>query len=188
MFRKESGISDGARQLLVGVAGAVVGFGLAAFLHFIYDWTGGMRLFALFAAVNESVWEHVKILLWPYLLIGVAEYYILKPDSRRFIMARTLGAWSIAALTICVFFIYSGIVGRSVVWVDIASAGLWLAAGELICLRALNSPKLKRESFFICMAALVLLVVMLLCFSVSPPRIGLFRDPIDGLYGLEKMP
>jgi len=72
--------------------------------------------------------------------------------------------------------------------VDILSAGLWLLAGEIISMRILNSRRPVREYYLISLASLVLLVVMLLCFTVSPPRLGLFADPVTGLFGLEAMP
>jgi len=186
--RRRLGCGERMRQVLTGLAGIVVSFGLAAFLHFLYDWSGGLRFTAIFSLVNESVWEHVKILLWPYLLWSIAEYYILKPDLRRLVVARTAGAYTVAALTICVFYVYTGILGRSVVWFDILSAALWLLAGEIISLRILNARWTTSEYYLISLAALVLLVVMLLCFTVSPPRLGLFADPVTGLYGLEAMP
>ncbi len=175
-------------QLITAAGGAVLSFGLASLLHFVYDWSGGLRFTALLASVNESVWEHIKILLWPYLLWSFAVYYILRPDSRRLIAARTAGAYTIAVLTICFFYIYTGILGRNVAWVDISAAALWLLAGEIVSLRILNGRWATREYYLISVAALVLLVVMLLCFTVSPPRLGLFADPATGLYGLEVMP
>jgi len=176
------------RQLLTGAAGAALSFGIAALLHFVYDWSGGLRFTAIFASVNESVWEHVKIMLWPYLLWSFAVYYILNPNVRRLVVARTVGAYAVGLLTICFFYIYTGILGRNVAAVDIAMAAVWLLAGEIISLRVLNARWAAREYYLVCLAALVLLVVMLLCFTVSPPRLGLFADPNTGLYGLEVMP
>jgi len=55
-------------------------------------------------------------------------------------------------------------------------------------MRVLNGRWSTRDYYLIALAALVLLVVMLLCFTVSPPHLGLFADPNTGLYGLEVMP
>ena len=35
-------------------------------LHFLYDWFPGAAT-ALVSPVNESLWEHVKLVFWPYL-------------------------------------------------------------------------------------------------------------------------
>ncbi len=186
--RSRPAFGERLRQLLTGVGGAVLSFGLAVLLHFLYDWSGGLRFAAIFSLVNESVWEHVKILLWPYLLWSFAVYYILKPDMRRLIVARTVGVYAVAVLTICFFYIYTGILGKNIAWVDIASSAVWLLVGEIISLRVLNARWPIREYYVIAVAALMLIVVMLLCFTVSPPRLGLFADPNTGLYGLEVMP
>ncbi len=186
--RRRMAFSERLRQLLTALVGTAVSFGLASLLHFLYSLSGKLRFTAVFALVNESVWEHVKILLWAYLLWSFAEYYILRPDARRLLVARTAGAYVVAALTICVFYIYTGVLGRNVAWFDILSSALWLLAGEIISLRIINARLPSGEYYIVSLAALVLLVVMLLCFTVSPPRLGLFADPVTGLYGLEVMP
>ena len=51
--------------ILVAIATALLGTGL----HFLYPlWP--IPLVGLFAPVNESVWEHLKLLYWPFLLCG----------------------------------------------------------------------------------------------------------------------
>ena len=55
--RRRMGIGERLRQILTGLAGVAVTFGLASLLHFVYDWSGEMRFAAIFASVNESVWS-----------------------------------------------------------------------------------------------------------------------------------
>ncbi|MBQ9994424.1 MAG: hypothetical protein IJP17_06910, partial [Clostridia bacterium] len=143
-----------ARQLLSIAAGTIVSFGIAVLLHFVWEWTGEALPAAIFGAVNESVWEHIKILSWGYLAWGVAAYYILRPDIRRYIVARTVGLITIILLTTCFFYIYTGVLGDSVAWVDITSAALWLLVGELVSIRLLNSP-LKVENYYIIFAGIL---------------------------------
>ena len=54
-----------------------LGFGIATLdgtiLHFLYDWTGGSILVAPFSGVNESTWEHMKLLFWPLFLFAVVQ-------------------------------------------------------------------------------------------------------------------
>src|SRR5690625_4235364 len=49
-------------------------FVVGSILHFIYDWSGGQRWAAVLGAVNESYWEHIKIAIWPVLLLQVVLY------------------------------------------------------------------------------------------------------------------
>ena len=43
--------------------------------HFIYEWTGESPISALFCPVNESVWEHLKLLFFPYLFVITFVYF-----------------------------------------------------------------------------------------------------------------
>jgi len=181
-------LSRSAKQLIMAIAGAAVSFGVSSLLHFIWDWSGNYLPAAIFASVNESVWEHVKILCWPFLFWSLAEYYVLRPDMRRFLIARTAGVLVIGIMTICFFYVYSGVLGHPVIWVDITSAFVWLLFGELISMRVLNSPAPIENYWLISAAVMTLVVVMLLCFTVSAPHIGLFADPATGFYGLETRP
>ena len=38
---------------------------IGTLLHFMYEWSGHNKVVSLFAAVNESTWEHIKIALTP---------------------------------------------------------------------------------------------------------------------------
>ena len=50
------------RLLLWETAGFLFTAAVGALLHFSYDWSGGTVLAAAFSAVNESTWEHMKLL------------------------------------------------------------------------------------------------------------------------------
>ena len=55
------------KQLLLAFVLAVLA---GAGLHFVYGLCPN-GVTALFSPVNESIWEHVKILFWPYLAAAV---------------------------------------------------------------------------------------------------------------------
>lgn len=44
-------------------------------LHFTYEIFGKNNFIASFSAVNESVWEHLKLLFFPLLFTTVIGYY-----------------------------------------------------------------------------------------------------------------
>ena len=61
-------IGESSRKTLFWfeVSGAVFVSIAAVVLHFLYEWSGGEIWTTLFSAVNESVWEHLKIFSLPY--------------------------------------------------------------------------------------------------------------------------
>ena len=60
-------------------------------LHFVYDWSGESRLVAAFSSVNESVWEHMKLLAVPYILFSLVEWLALRRDFRNVLSAQAAG-------------------------------------------------------------------------------------------------
>ena len=53
----------GKRALILSCAGSILA---GVLLHFVYDWIPN-AVTALIAPVNESLWEHTKLIYWPYL-------------------------------------------------------------------------------------------------------------------------
>ena len=54
------GLHVGAGTLLVSLLGSL--------MHFVYKWSNCDPFVGIFCAVNESTWEHAKIMLFPLLL------------------------------------------------------------------------------------------------------------------------
>ena len=50
---------------------------LGTLLHFVYEWSGGSIPAACVSAVNESAWEHMKLLFVPLFLFSVVQVCLL---------------------------------------------------------------------------------------------------------------
>ena len=87
--------------------------------HFVYDWSHGLALAALFCPVSESTWEHLKLLFFPFLLSSLLYYYKYKPRTARFLYSRFLGAVCGICSIIVLFYTYTGITGQSFLIIDI---------------------------------------------------------------------
>ena len=154
-------------------------------LHFLYQWSGESVAAAPFAAVNESVWEHMKLLFWPMLLWAGAERAVLGGYSRGFWPAKALGILLGLALIPALYYTYTGALDVSVMWVDIAIFFVAAAAAFLAETRMLARDWRCRGGARA--SALVLLLLLSAAFVLCtfvPPRVPLFRDPVTGFYGL----
>lgn len=47
---------------------------LGVLLHFTYEWSNDNPAVGLFSAVNESTWEHLKLIFFPMLLLTMIEF------------------------------------------------------------------------------------------------------------------
>lgn len=55
----------------------ILTFLLCFLTHFLYEWFPN-PVFSIFFPVNESIWEHMKMLYTTILIYGIIEYFILK--------------------------------------------------------------------------------------------------------------
>jgi len=155
-------------------------------LHFLFDWTGGSVVAALFSAVNESIWEHLKLLFYPMVAVAVIEYFYWGKNAASFWCIKLIGILLGFALIIAVYYTYTGILGIKLDWFNVTL--FFLAAG---CVYWLETKLFQRE--FSCPLGLTL-AVMLICliaaaFTVltfAPPQIPLFQDPVTGDYGFQE--
>ena len=56
------------RDIGIGIVFSVI---VGTLAHFVYEWTGKNSIAAIFFPIDESVWEHVKLLFFPTLLYGL---------------------------------------------------------------------------------------------------------------------
>lgn len=157
---------------------------VAVFLHFFHSLSGGVVLSALVGAVNESVWEHLKIFAVSYILFAVVEYLILTPPLRAFLVAKTLGVYSLLIFMSVFFYVYTFILGASYFIADVVSSFVFTALSQYISYVLMTRWEKARDYFYVCLFLLLLLFSAVLCLSYYPPKLPLFRDPVTGLYGV----
>lgn len=165
-----------AGLFLVTVAGAV--------LHFVYNWTGKAIVVSAFVPVNESTWEHLKLLFMPYLAYSGVQYLAVGKRIGGFWHAKAAGVILGMAAIVIVFYTYTGILGRNFLWFDIGifMLGVLVAFQESARRLHRHADRIWQERAGIFCLALLFLAFVL--FTFFPPRIGLFLDPVTGRYGI----
>ena len=105
---------------------------LGVLLHFTYEWSGDNPIVALFSAVNESTWEHLKLLFFPMLLLTIIE--LLFTEKRQlpsnYLFARTIGILSGMAFIVIAFYTLTGVFAKLPDAVNIA---LYLCVCVCVC-------------------------------------------------------
>ena len=163
------------------------GFGLTTLggtlLHFLYDWTGGSIWVAPFAGVNESTWEHMKLLFWPLFLFALVQRPFFQEQKNYWcvkLMEILLGLLLIPVQ----FFTYNGAFGKSPDWVNIAIFYVAAATVFLFEWWAFKCDRLRCEYPWVAFVAICLIGALFVVFTFLPPGIPLFQDPLTGSYGI----
>lgn len=166
---------------------AVITMILGTLFHFIYDWSGNNFFVGLFGAINESTYEHTKLLIMPMLLLYPVEYFVYGKNERNFSFIKALSILFGAFLIITAYYTYSGVLGQDIMFIDIAiyyvavviayyvgyefmkyeffSSGLWTLVGYIL---------------------LIAIFAITVLFTVNPPKIDLFEDIHTQEYGIYK--
>ena len=157
---------------------------LGSILHFTFELSGHQPVVGVFSAVNESVWEHLKLGFWPALVYAVIEYRYLKKSTNNFLFAKTVGIYLIPIIIAILFYSYTAILGESVLVIDILTFVIAVIAGQLASYRLLTYRELSENLNKISLVALVLLGVAFVIFTFYPPHLPIFKDPVTGEYGI----
>ena len=152
-------------------------------LHFVYDWTGKSTVAALFAAVNESTWEHMKLLAVPWILFSLVEYIAVR--SGGIAAPRAAGLLVGLAAIPLLFYGYQGIVGRDSMIVDILIFQVAVLLGFWVSWTLQRRRQLSGAGWTV-LGLLMLLGVwaLFLLFTFRAPDLPLFIDPLTGLRGI----
>ena len=164
-----------------------IGFGVTAaggtLLHFLYDWLGGARWIAPFSGVNESTWEHMKLLFWPTFIFAIVQSYFFR-DRFDFWCVKLRGILLGLALIPIIFYTYNGVIGKSPDWINIAIFFISAAAAYIYETRLFKSEKVWCNSPKLALAALCAIGSAFVVLTFKTPELGLFLDPLTGTYGI----
>ena len=152
-------------------------------LHFLYDWLGEAVWVAPFSGVNESTWEHMKLLFWPMLLFAVVQSFFFK-DRGDFWCVKLRGILLGLVLIPVLFYTYNGVIGQSPDWINIAIFFVSAAAAYICETRLFEAEKVACRSPKWAVAALWGMALLFVVFTFLTPEIGVFRDPLTGSYGI----
>ena len=161
-------------QIVVIILAIVFG----TLLHFTYEWSGENRIVGLFSATNESVWEHLKLVFYPMLILAIVEYFVVKKEANNYIEAKSLGIFLAIAFIIVFYYTYTGIIGKNFFIIDILTFIISIILGEWVSYKLMiRKSESTTLSKILSSAIIFYFLISFILFTYSPPNINLFKDP-----------
>lgn len=155
-------------------------------LHFAYEQSDGQVLAAVISAVNESTWEHMKLLFVPMFLFSMVQMGFLGKFYPNLLAVRAVSVSAGLVLVPVLFYTASGVLGRELPW-GIHAVGFYLSALAAFWLDC----RLLRQGRFDApwqqvagLAALWVLAFAFVWCAFRPPQLGLWQDPVTGGFGI----
>ena len=152
-------------------------------LHFLYDWLGKAAWIAPFSGVNESTWEHMKLMFWPMLLFAVTESFFYRHHEGYWCI-KLRGVLLGLALIPLIFYTYNGVIGKSPDWVNISIFFLTAAVAFIYETKQLNREKVPCKSTRVALIAFSVIALLFIVFTFAPPKLAIFQDPLTGSFGV----
>lgn len=160
----------------IEIVGTFFGILFGTLLHFTYAWSGNNFLIGLFSSINESVWEHTKLIITPVLIYMIFELWQLS-EIRKVLKAKAMELIFGVLFIITFFYLYTGALGvEENLTVDIISFIIAVIVGKYISYKIISRNKILGNKVFI-LSIVVLFIFLLLqiIFTFTRIDIPLFR-------------
>lgn len=157
------------------IISSIIAILIGTFLHFFYDFSNNNILVGLLSPVNESVWEHLKLVFYPLVLFAV----ITKITRDENIFFPSSIAVLIGTITILIIHYTFKLFGIENISIDIISYILAM----LISIYFIYKSNFKANNT-IGIIIIIMIVLIFAIFTIFPPRIQLFLDESTNSYGI----
>jgi uncharacterized membrane protein YagU involved in acid resistance len=159
------------RRYLIAFAAAAL-FGTAA--HYFYHWLP-IPLVGLFAPVNESVWEHLKLLFWPTILAGIGMSFCTR-EKQRLWSGVLSAALAMPLLLLGIYYTAACGFGIDSHTFDIVLYYVVMAAGFSLACALERSGKAERWTGILVILAGIYGASLIL-FTIAAPNLPIFAEP-----------
>jgi hypothetical protein len=153
-------------------------------LHFSYEWSNENQIVGIFSAVNESTWEHLKLIFFPMLVTIVIGTIYYKDDYENYLCTKTKGLLISLVSVIVLFYTYSGVLGKNISAINIGIYIISILISLIYNYNKLNDISTCNNKLSI--VVLITLLISFITFTFYTPKIDIFEDPITNTYGINQ--
>ncbi len=159
-------------------------FLLGALFHFLFDLSNENILIALIAPINESIWEHTKMILFPYIIIFTSFFFIHKKlDVNKYFFSLFISI-IVGILTIpLLYYTYTEAFGIDLVLIDILLLLFSNIISTLLFTHIYNKIK-DTIPWYVSVLLILNLWIFYIIFTFNPPLLPIFVDPSTGYFGI----
>lgn len=159
---------------------------IGCLMHFIYDWSNKLTVVGVFAPVNESIWEHLKLTFWPILIWWFIGYlfYNKNMSISKWLISCTVSELICPIVIVCFYYTYTGALGIESLALDIFSLFLGIITAQSLAFHIYKYAKPRYISIYTSAIVLIFLITAFTAFTFIPPHIPLFKNSLTGTYGI----
>ena len=168
----------------IKILGFFVIFALCFLFHFLYDWLPN-SLFSIFFPVNESIWEHMKLIYSSFVFYGIFDYILLKKNKinfNNFLLQLFLIPIIAIIIYLIIFIPIYKTIGENLI-VSIGLLGIVIIIEQILSYFILQYKNLKYQNI-IGIIGIILIYVIFGYLTYKPIENYIFYDTVKDKYGI----
>ena len=166
--------------------GVFIIFGLSILSHFMYEWIPN-NIFSILFPVNESIWEHMKLLVTPVLIFSFFEYIIYRRKNinyNNFLLSYAISMVIGILIYLLIYLPIDSIFGHSV-FVAIGLLFITFIIIEIVSYYIMRYKDIKYSNIM-GIGIIIFIYIIFGYFTYNPPYNDLFYDTQKKIYGIPK--
>lgn len=156
---------------------------IGTLLHFTYEWSNHNKFVAIFSAVNESTWEHIKICMTPTIIWSLYDGYVHGMNNN-YLIGKSLSILTIIILIPVLFYAYTFFTKKSILFIDVICFYLTVICSTLVFNYFINISSLPFIYTYLSCILLFIEICFYMLFTFNPLKNFIFEDPITHKYSL----
>lgn len=158
-------------------------FFMGALFHFVFEFSGYNPLVGAIAPVNESVWEHLKLVFFPGLIFLIIEYFFIGKDFPPFFMGKAISLYIMCGTILGGFYLYTLFIEDRLIY-DIILMAIAIIIGQVVSYYISVKTSAASWTKLVSWLAIVTLGLIFVIFTFKPPELEPFKDSASGEYGI----
>lgn len=157
---------------------------LGTLFHFLYDISKHNKVVGLFAAVNESTWEHIKIALTPTILWSIYDGYIYGRNPNYF-TAKLSSLLILITFIPTIFYLYKYFTNKPIIIVDILIFYIAIILSQFSFYSIIKLQTLGFATNYLSCISIFIVFGFYMVLTLLPIKSFIFKDPITNKFGFK---
>ena len=170
----------------IKIIGVFIIFLLSFISHFMYEWFPS-NFFSIFFPVNESIWEHMKLIVTPVLFFSIFENILYRNKNilvNNFILSYSISIVLGIVIYLIVYLPIHYMIGHNI-FISIGLLFIIFMIIEIISYYIMKYRDIK-YSRIIGLGIIVIMYIIFCYLTYNPPKNDLFYDTSKNIYGIQK--
>lgn len=172
---------------IIKIIGVFIIFALCFSLHFLYDKFPNF-ITSIFVPVNESIWEHMKLIFTSYLIYTVIENIIFKKkniETNNYLLQTFIVPIIGIIFYLIIFIPLYNIFGENM-FISLSLLFLIIILEQFISYKLLTYSNNINYGNIISIIGIILTYIIFTFLTYYPPKTSIFYDTETGEYGITK--